>query len=334
MVLIVTAGTTAVLRAQSAPVKPCDAIPHSDHPMAHLSNGEMDLAVFLPDATNGYYRSSRFDWAGIIACASYRGHTYFGEWFNKYDPLANDAVTGPAEEFRAEDGKEFGYAEAAAGGEFMKPGVGVLRKTADLPYSFGTVYPIVDHGTWKVKVKRRSITFTQRLQTRLGYVYKYTKVLELDAHAPVFTLKHSLRNLGSKPMVTSVYDHDFFMLDNRPTGKQNVVKLGFAPMPEKPLGDAVEVRGSEIAFTAAPNREHRAMGYLRGYTGTPGEYSIHLADTETGVGILQTSTSPVSKSYFWSTAKTICPELYIPIHVQPGGVQKWDIRYQLEAPAK
>jgi hypothetical protein len=327
-------GASHALLATAQPASPCSSIPHSDHPSATLTNGETEMVVFLPDAANGYYRSSRFDWSGAIACASFRGHRYFGEWFDGYDPLKNDAITGPVEEFRAADGSEFGYAEAAVGGEFMKPGVGVLKKIADTPYSFGTAYPIVDNGTWTVKVNRRSIVFTQVLKSRFGYAYRYTKVLELDAHAPVFHLKHTLTNLGTKPINTNVYDHDFFMLDDRPTSAEDEVTLGFAPVAEKPLGDAAEIRGHVIAFTATPDRQHTASGYITGYTGKQGEYSAHLVDKRDGIGILQTSSSPVAKMYFWSTAKTICPELYIAVHAAPGSKQTWDIRYELEAPAK
>ena len=318
---------------QKAPAagSPCAEIPHGDHPTAYLTNGQVDLVVFLPDVTNGYYRSSRFDWSGLIACASYRGHTFFGEWFNHYDPMVNDAVTGPVEEFRAEDGKELGYAEAAVGGEFVKPGVGVLQKTEDAPYRFGMVYPIVDHGRWKVKVKGRSVVFTQRLRSKTGYAYEYTKTLELDAHEPVFRLRHSLKNLGAKAIATNVYDHDFFMLDKKPTGRQNIVTLGFTPIAEMPLGDVAEIRGDSIVFTGTPDREHQAMGYLTGFAGKADAYSVRVADRESGVAIRQSSHSPISRAYFWSTAKTICPELYIPIQVAPGGEQRWEIRYEMEA---
>ena len=336
MLLGMLPGLSLAAFAEKAPAAgaPCREIAHGDHPTAYLTNGEVDLVVFLPDAANGYYRSSRFDWSGVIACASYRGHTYFGEWFHHYDPMTNDAVTGPVEEFRAEDGKELGYAEAYAGGEFVKPGVGVLKKTDDQPYKFGTVYPIVDHGRWKVKVKGRSVVFTQRLKSKTGYAYEYTKILELDADYPVFHLKHSLKNLGRKPIETNVYDHDFFMLDKKQVGSQNLVTLGFTPVLEKPLGDAAEVHGNVIAFTRTPDKEHEAMGYLGGFSGKQGEYRVEVVDNLSGVGVLQSSDAPISRAYFWSTARTICPELYIPIRVSPADSQRWEIRYQLEAPGK
>lgn len=332
-VLGVMLGACAAAGAQRGLTagSPCATGPHRDHPVAYLTNGQVDLVVYLPDAERGYYRSSRFDWAGIVACASYRGHTYFGEWFSRYDPMTNDAVTGPVEEFRAPDGRELGYAEAAVGGEFVKPGVGVLRKIDDGPYQFGKVYPIVDHGRWKVKVSGREAVFTQRLRSKSGYAYEYTKTVELDAQAPVFTLRHSLKNVGTQAIETAVYDHDFYMLDNRRTGVGDVVTFGFAPVAVQPLGDAAEIRGDAIVFTHAVDKEHAAQGYLRGFTGKPGEYSVHLTDAETHTGVLQTSESPVARAYFWSTERTICPELYIPIDVQPGAEQRWAIRYELEA---
>ena len=327
-------AATAWSAPQPPANSPCASIPHADHPHAYLTNGAVELVLFLPDATNGYYRSSRFDWSGLVACASYRGRTYFGEWFDKYDPTINDAVTGPAEEFRADDGKELGYAEAGADGEFVKPGVGVLKKTGDTPYKFGTSYPIVDHGSWTTKVSKHSVTFTQVLHSKLGYSYRYTKIVELDPHRPVFRLRHTLVNLGTKDIETQVYDHDFFMLDHAPTGPHNVVTFGFTPTFSEGLPDILHIDGNALHYLAAPDKTHTAWGYVTGYTGASGEYRVRVENTDTGTAILQTSDAPVSRSYFWSTPKTICPELYTPIHVPTGGKQSWTLQYELQANTK
>jgi len=94
LLVLAIAGTLTQKAFASAP---CTDIPHADHPKATITNGEVKAVVFLPDAVNGYYRGPRFDWSGVVACATYNGHTYFGEWFRKYDPLINDSITGPAE---------------------------------------------------------------------------------------------------------------------------------------------------------------------------------------------------------------------------------------------
>ena len=192
----------------------CENVPHSDHPHARITNGRMNAVLFLPDQTNGYYRAARFDWSGIVACASLNGHTFFGEWFHRYDPMTNDAVTGPSEEFR----EPLGYDDAKPGDAFVKVGDGVLKRIDDRPYQIGTPFPYLDHGKWTVKVRKNSVTFRQQLHSSLGYDYIYEKVVSLDKKANVLHLSHSLKNIGSKPIDTTVYAHDFFMLDNKTTG--------------------------------------------------------------------------------------------------------------------
>ena len=71
--------------------------------------------VLLPDAKNGYYRGTRFDWSGVIGCLEYKSHTYFGVWFPRYDPYLHDAITGPVEEFRPRDGNPLNYDRVEAG---------------------------------------------------------------------------------------------------------------------------------------------------------------------------------------------------------------------------
>ncbi|MCK7536431.1 MAG: hypothetical protein MZV63_38375 [Marinilabiliales bacterium] len=54
----------------------------------------------------------------------YNGHTYFGQWFDNYEPTLHDAIMGPVEEFAPLAGTE-----ADPGGNFVKIGVGVLNKS-------------------------------------------------------------------------------------------------------------------------------------------------------------------------------------------------------------
>lgn len=331
MIFLVATATSV---AEQAVRTPCTELPADSYPHVYLSNGRTDAVVYLPDAEKGSYRASRFDWSGIVACASSNGHTFFGDWAGGFDPMRNDNVTGPAEEFRRLTG-EIGYEEAKPGDGFLKVGVGLLKRLNDQPYKFGTLYPILDGGKWTTKVNKRSITFTQVLRTPLGYAYEYTKKVEIDPRRSVLRLTHSLRNLGSKPITTNVYAHDFFMLDNQPTGPGMAVTFAFEPHTETPFPDGlVSMTGKEILFRDTPRRGYSAQGDLTGFTGTPGEYRFHLEDRNTHVGVLQESDSPMSRVYFWSTPKTICPEAYIPIDVAPGQTQKWAISYTFETPAK
>lgn len=305
----------------------CDDLPHADHPKARIHNGAMQAVVFLPDAQNGYYRGPRFDWSGVVGCASLNGHTFFGEWFNRYDPTGNDAITGPAEEFRHPT-SELGYDDAVPGGSFLKIGVGVLRRVDEKPYRFGGDYPIIDHGTWTVKAKERSITFRQVLHSDIGYSYVYEKTLSFDKQGNVLTLSHTLRNTGAKPLDTAVYNHDFFMIDHQPIDAGTEVRLPFVPAFDHPLPASATLDGKTVRVTG-PMQPRQGIGaYVTGYSSSPSDFDFTFEDTTRGIGVEETADSPLVKMYLWGTPKTLCPEGYIGIHVAPGQSQSWTLHYR------
>ncbi len=306
----------------------CSTVPHMDHPHARLSNGDIDALIFLPDALHGYYRSSRFDWSGVIACAMYRNHSFWGEWFHSYDPTVNDSITGPVEEFRSVDGG-LGYSETAQGGLFVKIGVGVLRRDMDGPYEFGHPYPLVDGGHWSTQIKHRSISFKQQLQSPMGIAYQYVKVIQLSRHGAILTLEHKLKNLGSMPIVTDVYDHDFFMLDGQPTGPGMEVSFPFVPHPDQPLEPAASVEGRRIVYNQRLASGQTAAAYLTGYSAGASDYMIRVEDRKSHFGVEQTADAPIAKLYLWSIRSTISPEAYIHLNIMPGETARWTIHYRL-----
>jgi hypothetical protein len=313
-------------KAQTSEDAPCAATPNLDHPHVVLRSGDLHLVVFLPDAKTGYYRAQRFDWSGVIGCASYKGHTYWGQWFRHYDPEVNDSITGPVEEFRPDDGAQ-GYNSARPGGTFVKIGVGVLRKTSNAPYRFGDSYPIVDTGHWSIHAGKRFITFQQRLTSPGGIGYLYTKKLILSRDGSMLTLHHTLKNLGGTPLVTNVYDHDFFMLDGQPTGPGFTLHLAFAPVPQTPLEPGATVKDHDIVYLKELQPGDTVASYLTGYGTTASDYDIRLENKNTHTGIEQTGTVPIYRFYLWSIHTTVCPEAYVHLEIPPGKTGEWDIHY-------
>jgi hypothetical protein len=336
-VLVVTAlllSPFARAAAAEDSSSPCASSIASDFPKAVLSNGPVQAVIYLPDAQKGYYRSTRFDWSGVVPCLSYKGHTYFGVWFNRYDPLVNDSITGPVEEFRSSDGlSSINYAEAKPGELFLKPGVGVLRKIDDTPYKFNVLYPIVDGGSWTVRAKRTQVTLTQHLQSSIGFAYVYQKTLKLDKHQPVLILEHHLKNTGTKAIDTEVYDHDFFMIDGAPTGPGMAVGFRFEPQAKRPLEPHAKIDGRDIVYLQELQSGPRqsATSFLTGFSNSPSDYDFTVENRNTGVGVEQTSDSPIAQLNFWSIRTTICPEAYIHVIVEPGETRSWSIRYRFFA---
>jgi hypothetical protein len=63
------------------------------YPSAVISNNEVQLKVYLPDAKKGLYRATRFDWSGVIGSVQYKGHEYFGYWKETHDPMFHEDLT-------------------------------------------------------------------------------------------------------------------------------------------------------------------------------------------------------------------------------------------------
>jgi len=300
------------------------------YPKASISNGSVQAVLYLPDPTNGYYRASRFDWSGVIPCLAYKDHTYFGIWFSHYDPMIADAIAGPVEEFRSEDGA-LDYGQAKPGGLFVKIGVGVLRKGDDSPYKFMRTYPLVDGGKWTIHTSHRQVSFRQQLHSPIGIAYDYEKTVILDPHQPILTLRHSLKNTGTQTIDTQVYDHDFFMLDGAPSGPDMTIRFRFAPQAEKSMEPLAGIEGKQIVYRQELQPGQYVESYLTGYSNSPSDNDIVVENTKTGVGVEQTGDNPLSLFNFWSPRTTICPEAYLHLVIAPGQTAHWDIHYRFYA---
>ena len=308
----------------------CSSLMQANYPKASISNGQVEAVLYLPDAKNGYYRASRFDWSGIIPCLAYKGHTYFGIWFSRYDPMLADAIAGPVEEFRSTDGA-LNYDHAKSGELFVKLGVGVLRKADDAAYKFMYTYPLVDGGKWTVHARKSAVSFRQQLHSPIGIAYDYEKTVRLDPHEPVLVLEHRLKNTGTQTIDTEVYDHDFFMLDGAPSGPDLVTRLAFEPKAEHPLEPLARIDGKEILYQSELQKGQYVESYLTGYSSKPSDYDIVVENRKTGVGVEQTADTPLSRFNFWSPRTTICPEAYIHLVIAPGQTATWNIRYRFYA---
>ena len=331
-ILAVGAIAFCAVTAHAAAGDGCGPIDPASAPRATISNGQVSAVVMLPDATNGYYRASRFDWSGVVGCLTYKGHNYFGMWFPKYDPMHHDSITGPVEEFRAADGDNApGYDKAKPGETFFKPGIGTLRRIDERPFNIGAPYPLVDGGKWQVHPGKRQVSFRQDLHTQIGISYVYKKKLELAPKEPVLSIEHELKNTGTDTMDMQVYDHDFFMIDGTPTGPDMVVRFPFTPKTDRPLTSGASIAGNQIVYSQELQSRQSAAGAITGFSDQLSDSDFVLENTKTGVGVEETGSLPLSRVFFWSIRTTICPEAYVHIKVAPGETARWTIRYRFYA---
>lgn len=292
-------------------------------PEAKITNGLIHARLYLPDNNDGYYRGSRFDWSGVIPDLEYDGHTYFGQWFPKYDPRLHDAIMGPVEDFYP-----IGFNEAKPGETYLKIGIGILVRPDTAKYSIVPPYKIVNAGTWKIKTKSNKVEFTQTLDDT-SYSYVYKKTVALVKGKPGMAISHTLKNTGKKIIETEVYDHNFFMLDKQTTGPGFTITLPYNITAEGGKPDLAEIRGNKIVFIKElAKNEHVYYQALNGFSNDAKDYDIKVENENTGAGARITCDRPLSKMVFWCASTTVCPEPYIHIKINPGESFSWKISYE------
>ena len=298
-------------------------------PKTEIANSQIHARLYLPDVDKGYYRATRFDWSGVISSLKWNGHEYFGQWFDRYDPKIHDSITGPVEEFLTKD-SGLGYAEASPGGTFVRIGVGSLRKPVEPAFQRFATYEIVDPGKWSVRNGPDWVEFEQVLTDPSGYAYVYRKRVSLTSGKPELILQHSLRNTGRKAIESSVYDHNFFMLDGAPSSGDLTVTLPFEPRltNEAGFGSMAAVQGKQIVYRKELARGEVVQSELQGFGTTARDYDIRVENRKTGAGVRQTSDRPISRFNFWSIRTTVCPEAYLDMKIQPGEEFTWRIAYE------
>lgn len=295
-------------------------------PTAEISNAEIAARLYLPDRRHGYYRGTRFDWSGVIASLRYAGHEFFGEWFEKHDPTKHDGIVGPVEEFVPEDGG-LGYCEATTGGTFIRIGVGVVRKPKEMEYQkFGT-YEMVDSGKWSVAKATDSIEFRHELNGADGYSYEYAKLVRLGETGPKLCIDHKLKNTGTRPIATEQYNHNFFVIDSRTTGPEMRMRFPFELRAEDHLKGLADVCHCEIVFLRKFEKGESVLTGLKvGTSSAPVCFAIENHKTRAGVRV--TGDRALSRLVFWAMRKTICPEPYIALRVEPGHETTWRWIYE------
>ena len=319
------------------------ALTAAEPPQAELANPALRLKLYLPDATNGFYRATRFDWSGMVSSLEFAGHRFYGPWFQRTDPKVRDfvyqgddivagpctAATGPAEEFT-----EIGFADAKPGETFLKIGVGLLRRPDEAAYDRFHVYEITDPGKWSVRTTRTSVEFTQTLtDPRTGYSYEYRKTIKLAAAGPEMTIQHSLRNTGARPIASRVYNHNFLTLDNQPPGPEIAVSVPFAIASARPPDATLaEIRNNQILFRRTLQAQERVVTEMNGFGPSPSDYDIRVLNSKSGAGVRITADRPLARLMLWSIRAVLAVEPFTDVDIQPGSTFRWTLSYHFLKP--
>jgi hypothetical protein len=311
----------------------------AEAPVAEIGNGKIRMRVYLPDAENGYYKGTRFDWSGVIAHLEAEGHTFYGPWFTKRNPAVRDfvyegedivagacsATMGPADEFGP-----VGYDEAAPGAAFIKIGVGALRRPDDARYDGYRLYEVADGGKWTVNKRADAIEFTQALSDAgSGYGYVYRKTLRLVKGNSEMVMEHSLKNTGRKRIETSVYNHNFLVLDGKGPGPGAVITTPFPIQTSRPpKGELAEIVGNQVIYKKALAGRDVVSFPVTGFDGSAANHKFRIENRELKAGMSVQGDRPLEKVNLWSIRSNISMEPFVAVAVGPGEEFRWSSTYR------
>ncbi len=260
----------------------------------------------------------------------YQGHTYYGEWKTPHDPEGNDDVVGPAEEFGMGDlgpPGPLGYEDAAPGGTFIKIGIGLLEKKAEPGYHFGEDYRVVTPAEWKITQAQTWVEFDQQLTDARGWGYHYTKRIGLALGCPELIISHTLRNTGSRPIVTNQYCHNFTIIDEDPIGPHYALRFPFQVKEKSELGKLAEVRGDTISFPKTLREGEEVDAELGGFSDAVGDNGATIENLKTGAGVRIKGSKPIVRLHVYAVGTAVCPEPFIDLRLRPGEQTQWENTY-------
>lgn len=334
--LLAGAGPAAGAAPAVPAILPASAL--EDFPHVAIGNGLITAQVY-PPGKRELYQGTRFDHAGVVFHVTYKGQDYSQPWFDRFAADPHDPThypigtqsaccdtSGPVEEFAP-----VGFDEAPANGRFLKIGVGILQKTIQT-YDQFTTLPILNAGTRTFKATKTGARWTQGLKDAAsGYGYHYIKSVQLVPGKPEMTISHILTNTGSKPIVTTVYDHNFLTLS---TGNDHVaIAAPFAMTAEKPLQPQLaKLDGKTIRYLAPLPAGTTVTSPITGFGDKASDYDFTVTNTATGFGQRIRADQPLARINFWSINTTLGWEPYIAIDLEPGETKRWTYTYDFFGP--
>ncbi len=316
------------------PVSALDNAPHQD-----ISNGIVSARVYLP-GPGAFYRGTRFDRTGIVAHTTYKGQDYGKPWFSAYSPVVHDftwhkaevvvhpasAAAGPAEEFDS-----IGFDQAGIGGNFLKIGVGILKRDTDKE-DHVHAYPVVNGGTVKNEAGNTRVRMTQTLADKAsGYGYRYIKTVRLVPGKAQMVIEHVLTNTGTRDIDTNVYCHNFLTLS--PGNAHITITAPFVIKAERPFApDAAAVDGRTIKYLRTMKEGESVTSPISGFGDKASDYDFTVMNTASGFGQRIRGDQPLARINFWSIATNVSWEPYVAIALKPGQTKRWTYTYDYIGP--
>lgn len=286
----------------------------------------------VPIIADQIHRLTAGDTVAELAVDTSRLHAQYGPRFDRTAMVVSIRRAGReyldprglCDEFGFSGRGVLGYDEASPdGGEFLKIGVGVLRRDTAEAYKFSRIWPIVRLLEVEVHASPSSLLVRQNSPEVQGFAYSYEKHYELGPDGTLL-IKYKLTNTGPKPFAFDQYNHNFFSFAGA------IADPGYAVVPAFP----VEVKGDQgWSYNGAELRLRREAPARPGvYFGQDLELTaavnrVTLRHTN-GQWVECAGDFPAVRFAVWATLPTVCPEIFHRAQVSPGATITWQRSYR------
>ncbi|MDR3120506.1 MAG: hypothetical protein LBU58_04125 [Clostridiales bacterium] len=214
------------------------------------------------------------------------------------------------------------YDDAAVGGYFPKPGVGLLLKEKDEPYSFMNPYKA---RPFRISVSHspNALLFVTEPETCIGYALRQEKRLEVNGNR--LEMRVTLQNVGERDFEAEEYCHNFLTVNGMAIDPD--YKLTIPSITDRGHDAVVgALMGNGKGFTFA-GASRKAM-----FLAVPGEefelapghaFEWRLENTGEGLRVCGRDQINLSRVSFWAIDHMISIESFHKLRLAPGECGSW-----------
>jgi hypothetical protein len=141
-------------------------------------------------------------------------------------------------------------------------------------------------------------------------------------------LKHELRNTGRKRIETSVYNHNFFVIDQQPSGPDFTITFPFELKATRPMNGLAAVEGKQIRYLKVFENDDLASSPIEGFGDSAADYDFRVENRKTGAGVRVRGNRPLSRILFWTIGTVFSPEAFNHLRIEPGEQTTWNVTYE------
>jgi hypothetical protein len=240
-----------------------------------------------------------------------------------------------------------GYNEGSNGSEFLKIGVGILRRNSSA-YNFSSSYPVVELAQITTTWQRDRANFVQTLSgTANGYSCRFEEDVIVKNNSII--LNYVLTNTGSKTFTTEQYLHNFLTFSYRNVGPDYRVYFPYditaSPQPElwqPPLYGHVGRAPGFIDLNPPMVSLENMVLYTKTISSVPKTW-IYKPDDYLGPDTIAVEQSAIGRRVIidsslrsayvgiWTTSYQVSPEQFIFITLAPGQHAEFTRTYKFSA---